>query len=200
MSLDELVQNCKQGNRAAQEQLYRRYAGVLFGICLKYSRNKTEAEDNLHDSFITIYNKIGQYGARGSFEGWIKRITVNTVLQKYRKQEHLKLVTEHTEDDIEVAADHESIDLQTLLGYIQQLPNKYRLTFNLYVLDGYSHQEIAQQLGTSESTSKSNLSRARVLLKEKIEADYSRSALGVLFLLMGKPENYRNNLYKKSKN
>ncbi|QCX01805.1 sigma-70 family RNA polymerase sigma factor [Aggregatimonas sangjinii] len=199
MSLEELVHNCKQGNRGAQEQLYRRYASVLYGICLKYSRNKAEAEDSLHDSFMTIYNKIGQYGAKGSFEGWIKRITVNTVLQKYRKQEHLKVVSENVADEIEVAVDQENIDLQTLLGYIQQLPNKYRLTFNMYVLDGYSHQEIAQQLGTSEGTSKSNLSRARVLLKEKIEADYSRSALGVLFILIGESASERKRMKKKIK-
>jgi len=199
LRLEELVHNCKQGNRAAQEQLYRQYASVLFGICLKYSRNKAEAEDSLHDSFMTIYDKIGQYGAKGSFEGWIKRITVNTVLQKYRKQEYLKVVSENTADEIEVVTVNENIDLQTLLGYIQQLPNKYRLTFNMYVLDGYSHQEIAQQLGTSVGTSKSNLSRARVLLKEKIEAGYSKSALGVLFLLMGKPGKKGNSLKKKIK-
>ena len=199
MSQDELIYNCKQGNRKAQEQLYRQYCGVLFGICLKYSRNKTEAEDSLHDSFMTIYDKIGQYGAKGSFEGWIKRITVNTVLQKYRKQNHLKVVSGNTADEIEVTTDHENIDLQTLLCYIQQLPNKYRLTFNMYVLDGYSHQEIAQQLGTSIGTSKSNLSRARALLKEKIEADYSKSTLGVLFLLLGKQAHKGNGLKKKIK-
>ena len=199
MSLEELVHNCKQGNRAAQEQLYRQYAGVLFGICLKYSHNKAEAEDSLHDSFMTIFEKIGQYGAKGSFEGWIKRITVNTVLQKYRKKQHLKVVSENTEAEIEVDIDHENIDLQTLLGYIQQLPHKYRLTFNMYVLDGHSHQEIARQLGTSEGTSKSNLSRARVLLKEKISSDLSRSALGVLFLLIGKPLSKTKRLKKKIK-
>ncbi len=189
MSLEDLVHNCKQGNRTAQEQLYRQYAGVLFGICLKYSSNKTEAEDSLHDSFMTIFDKIGQYRAKGSFEGWIKRITVNTVLQKYRKKEHLKIVSENTKDEIEVETHQEHIDLQTLLGYIQQLPNKYRLTFTMYVLDGYSHKEIGQQLGTSEGTSKSNLSRARVLLKQKIETDHNTSAMGILFLVVGKPRN-----------
>lgn len=197
MSLDELVHNCKQGNRVAQEQLYRQYAKMLFGICLKYSRNKTEAEDNLHDSFMTIYEKINQYSAKGSFEGWIKRITVNTVMQKYRKQEHLKVVSENTEEQVDISTDQNNIDLQTLLSYIQQLPNKYRLTFNMYVLDGYSHQEIANQLGTSEGTSKSNLSRARVLLKDKIEANKNKSAIGILFLLLAVPNN--DNQKKKIK-
>ena len=79
--LEELIDKCKKGNRKAQEQLYRKYSHILFGICLKYSRNKMEAEDNLHDSFMTIFDKIGQYKSKGSFEGWIKRITVNTILQ-----------------------------------------------------------------------------------------------------------------------
>lgn len=138
-------------------------------MCLKYSRNKTEAEDNLHDSFMTIFDKIDQYGFKGSFEGWIKRITVNTVLQKYRKDQHLNVVSENTEDEEDVDTDGTDISLSTLLGYIQELPHKYRLTFNLYVLDGYSHKEISEMLGTSTGTSKSNLARAKAILREKIE-------------------------------
>jgi len=171
LSLDRLIHNCKKGNRKAQEQLYRNYASVLFGVCLKYSRNKTEAEDNLHDSFIIIFNKIDQYTKKGSFEGWIKRITVNTVLQKYRKEEHLNLVSENFQEEIDVDTNYTDISLATLLGYIQELPNKYRTTFNLYVLDGYSHKEISELLGTSTGTSKSNLARARMILKEKIEKE-----------------------------
>ncbi len=138
-------------------------------MCLKYSRNNTEAEDNLHDSFMTIFDKIDQYGFKGSFEGWIKRITVNTVLQKYRKDQHLNVVSENTEDEEDVDTDGTDISLSTLLGYIQELPHKYRLTFNLYVLDGYSHKEISEMLGTSTGTSKSNLARAKAILREKIE-------------------------------
>ncbi len=171
MSLKELIHNCKRGDRIAQEQLYRNYAQILFGICLKYSRNKTEAEDNLHDSFMTIYDKIGQYKFKGSFEGWIKRITVNTVLQKYRKAEYLKVVTDNVAEESEIDSGYFDIELPTLLRYIQELPNKYRLTFNLYVLDGYTHKEISEQLGTSEGTSKSNLARARMILKEKIKKE-----------------------------
>ena len=171
MSLKELIHNCKRGDRIAQEQLYRNYAQILFGICLKYSRNKTEAEDNLHDSFMTIYDKIGQYKFKGSFEGWIKRITVNTVLQKYRKEEYLKVVTDNVAEESEIDSEYLDIELATLLRYIQELPNKYRLTFNLYVLDGFTHKEISEQLGTSEGTSKSNLARARMILKEKIKKE-----------------------------
>ncbi|MDC6385524.1 sigma-70 family RNA polymerase sigma factor [Flagellimonas taeanensis] len=171
MDLEELIHNCKKGKRQAQSELYQRYSGVLFGMCLKYSRNKTEAEDNLHDSFMTIFNKIDQYSFQGSFEGWIKRITVNTVLQKYRKENHLNVVSEEIEDDAEVETDQADISLSTLLGYIQELPHKYRLTFNLYVLDGYSHKEISEMLGTSTGTSKSNLARAKTILREKIEKE-----------------------------
>lgn len=172
MSLEELIHSCKRGDRKAQEELYRQYASILFGLCLKYSRNKTEAEDNLHDSFMTIFDKIDQYKFKGSFEGWMKRITVNTVLQKYRKEEYLKVVSEnmaeeHTADDL-----HVDIGLSTLLKYIQELPNKYRLTFNMYVLDGYTHKEISEQLGTSLGTSKSNLARARMILREKIKKEH----------------------------
>ena len=149
--------------------MYRKYSGILFGICLKYSRNKTEAEDNLHDSFMTIYDKIGQFKSKGSFEGWMKRITVNTVLQKYRKEQHLNVVSDNLMEEYDIDSLYENINLQTLLRYIQELPNKYRLTFNLYVLDGYSHKEISEKLGTSLGTSKSNLARARMILREKIK-------------------------------
>ncbi len=131
MSLDELIHKCKKGNRQAQETLYRKYSRVLFGICLKYSRNRVEAEDNLHDSFLTIYEKIGQYKFKGSFEGWMKRITVNTVLQKYRKEEFLNVVSENTEEEVEEDSPYADIAVSTLLRYVQELPNKYRITFNM---------------------------------------------------------------------
>jgi RNA polymerase sigma factor (sigma-70 family) len=177
LSLKELVHNCKKGNRNAQEQLYKQYAGKLFGVCLKYSRNKTEAEDNLHDSFMTIFKKIDQYQFKGSFDGWLKRVTVNTVLQKYRKEEYLYVLIDNVEEETPVETGYIEVELPVLLKYIQDLPNKYRLTFNLYVLDGYSHKEIAELLGTSVGTSKSNLARARILLNEKIEKEIINIAL-----------------------
>lgn len=142
---------------------------MLFGVCLKYSRNKSEAEDNLHDSFMTIYEKMHQYGSKGSFEGWLKRVTINTVLQKYRKKDPLSLLAP-VEDQGEDRRTGEELEvsLGQLLQYIQELPHKYRITFNMYVLDGYSHKEISEILGTSTGTSKSNLSRARMILQEKI--------------------------------
>ncbi len=192
MSLEELIQLCKKEDRKAQATLYKKYASVLFGICLKYSRNKAEAEDNLHDCFMTIFEKIKQYKGKGSFEGWIKRIAVNTTLQKYRKEKHLQIVsenigdTEEEEEEQEIDEKYASENLQTLLKYIQELPNKYRQTFNMYVLDGYSHNEISETLGTSLGASKSNLSRARKILKEKIEKNQKKAIIGCIILLLEK--------------
>jgi RNA polymerase sigma-70 factor (ECF subfamily) len=169
----QIIAGCKKGHRDAQEALYRAYARVLFSICLKYSRNQAEAEDSLHDSFMIIYEKIGQYKSKGSFEGWLKRVTLNTVLQKYRKETYLNLVNEDIRQDSPEVEDLDdtNLNLGILLQHIQSLPNKYRATFNLYVLDGYSHKEIAEMMGTSVGTSKSNLARARMLLKEKLIKD-----------------------------
>src|SRR5690606_33017732 len=108
------------------------------------------------------------------FEGWIRRVTVNTVLQKYRKEKVFNIVSEEIADEVEVEVEDDDISLDYLLGIIQRLPDKYRLTFNLYVLDGYSHKEISEMLGVSEGTSKSNLSRARTILKAHIEEDLNK--------------------------
>ncbi|MFI2741764.1 RNA polymerase sigma factor [Zhouia sp. PK063] len=173
MDINQLIQACKSKNRKGQEQLYNLYAPKLYSVCLKYSRNKTEADDNLQDSFITIYSKIDQYKHKGSFEGWMRRITVNTVLQKYRNEGVFNLNQETQIEDVTVDIEDEDISLDYLLNLIQELPDRYRLTFNLYVLDGYSHKEIAKMLHISDGTSKSNLARARMILKDKIEKDLS---------------------------
>ncbi|MAO07994.1 MAG: RNA polymerase subunit sigma-70 [Alteromonas sp.] len=169
MTLEELIIQCKKQDAKAQEALYRNYSGVLFGICLKYSPNKTEAEDNLQDAFITIFKRIDQFKGKGSFEGWMKRITVNTVLQKYRKKKLYEIPNEQQIEAPDVAVETEDVPLQYLLKIIQELPDRYRLVFNLYVLDGYSHKEIGDMLGISDGTSKSNLARARMILKTKVK-------------------------------
>jgi RNA polymerase sigma-70 factor (ECF subfamily) len=149
---------------------------VLFGISLKYSRNYQDAEDTLQDSFLIIFDKIKQYNNKGSFEGWLKRIIINTALQKYRKKNHLQLIKEvpDTEEVVEVDFEDTHLDIGFLLKLVQELPDKYRLVFNLYVLDSYSHKEISKMLNISEGTSKSNLSRARKKLKEKLEKHQQR--------------------------
>lgn len=156
----------------AQSQVYQLFSDKLFAVCLKYSNNYEDAEDTLQDSFLVIFDKIKQYKKKGSFEGWLKRITINTAIQKYRNKSTLQIVKEPVSDeetnDIYFEDQHLTIDY--LLNLIQQLPDRYRLIFNLYVLDNFSHKEIAEMLNISEGTSKSNLSRARALLKNKIEA------------------------------
>ncbi|NQY05185.1 MAG: RNA polymerase sigma factor [Flavobacteriaceae bacterium] len=177
MSLEQLIKNCKKGNAKAQGQLYNLYASKLFSLCLKYSRNYAEAEDSLQDAFITIFKKIAQYNKKGSFEGWLKRIVINTALQKYRKEAIFGIVNENEIQEVTVTVDDEDLSVDFLLKIIQELPDRYRLVFNLYALDGYSHKEIAEILHISQGTSKSNLARARVILRDKIEELKSKQNL-----------------------
>lgn len=169
MSLPILIQGCLEKNTKSQEQLYQLYAAKLFSVCLKYSRNYAEAQDNLQDGFLIIFDKIGQYKFAGSFDGWAKRIMVNHVLQQYRKTTFLELVNDVV-DEASIEIDDENISLDFLLKIVQELPDRYRLVFNLYVLDDYPHKEIAEMLGISIGTSKSNLARAKMILKDKIDA------------------------------
>jgi len=169
LSLNELVKQCAKNDRRAQEEIYQLFSGKLFSICLKYSKNKQEAQDNFQDGFITIFNKIGQFKFKGSFEGWLKRVMVNTILLKYRQKNVLNLVTEEIPDEVIVDIDDDEVSLDFLLNLIQELPDRYRMVFNLYVLDGFSHKEISKMLQIAEGTSKSNLARARGILKQKIE-------------------------------
>ncbi|MCL7762161.1 RNA polymerase sigma factor [Polaribacter sp. Z014] len=171
MKLEELIKECCKQKIAAKSQVYQLFSDKLFAVCLKYSRNYQDAEDNLQDSFITIFQKIEQYKNKGSFEGWLKRITINTTLQKYREKSPLQIV-EEISNEVEVEElnlENAVFNVDVLLGFIQQLPDRYRLVFNLYVLDNYSHKEIAEMLLISVGTSKSNLSRARKILKKELE-------------------------------
>lgn len=170
MSLEGLIKNCKKQDAKAQSQLYKLYASKLFSLCLKYSKNYAEAEDNLQDTFVTIFNKIEQYKNTGSFEGWMKRIAINTALQRYRSVRVFDIINEDAIEDVVVDVANDEVDLDFLLTIIQELPDRYRLVFNLYVLDDYSHNEIGKMLNISNGTSKSNLARARLILKNKIEA------------------------------
>lgn len=170
MSLNQLIHNCKKQDIKAQEQLYRLYANKLFAVCLKYSGSYQQAEDNLQDGFMTIFEKIKQYQDKGSFEGWMKRIVINTTLQKYRKQTVFEIFNEDNLEEPDVIIDEEDISVDYLLDIIQELPDRYRQVFNLYALDGFSHKEISEMLQISIGTSKSNLARARIILKEKVEA------------------------------
>lgn len=168
MKIERLIQKCQNKELKAQKALYEIYSAKLFGLCLKYSKNYAEAQDNLQDAFITIYQNIHQYSGRGSFEGWLKRITINTALKRYKDQKIFALNNEENIVQPETDNYQIGISLQDLLKCVQELPNRYRMVFNLYVLDGYSHKEIAKLMDISEGTSKSNLARGRAILKEKV--------------------------------
>ncbi|MFO7745642.1 MAG: sigma-70 family RNA polymerase sigma factor [Psychroflexus sp.] len=168
MELKNLIKRCKQNDIASQKLLYEIFADVLFSISLKYSRNYSEAEDNLQDAFIQIFEKIHQFKHKGSFEGWLKRITINICLKRYRNQKVFELVNEEALKAEDVYVENNNYSLQFLLSCIQSLPDRYRMVFNLYTLDGFSHKEIASKLQISEGTSKSNLSRAKDILRRKI--------------------------------
>lgn len=169
LSLNKLIENCKINDTKAQSELYKLFSRKLFSICLKYSRSYAEAEDNLQDAFITIFNKIEQYKNKGSFEGWLKRVTINTVLQQYRNEKVFDIVNENLTEEVELEVDEDAISIDYLLQIIQELPDRYRLVFNLYVLDDYSHKDISSMLDINIGTSKSNLARARQILKRTIE-------------------------------
>lgn len=168
MSISLIIEGCIAKNTHSQAQLYQLYAGKLFAVCLKYSRSYAEAQDNLQDGFLLIFDKLEQYNSKGSFEGWAKRVMINHVLQQYRKTSFLELVNDVVEEE-ELDIDDENISLDFLLKITQELPDRYRLVFNLYVMDDYSHKEISEMLNITIGTSKSNLARAKQILKERIE-------------------------------
>lgn len=149
----------------------------MYGVCLRYAGNTEDAKDVLQEGFLRVFEKIGQFGFKGAFEGWIRKIMVNIALEKYRMPLHLlnagDLPEQDTQDDLADAGS--GIDIHVLLDYIQQLSPQYRIVFNLYVIDGYSHREISEMLDISEGTSKSNLSRARSILKDKVNRYYLKS-------------------------
>jgi RNA polymerase sigma factor (sigma-70 family) len=172
--IKKIIKGCIAGNRRDQELLYRRHSGKLYAVCLRYARNDEEARDILQEGFIKIFENLHHYKNEGSFEGWVRRIVVNTALEKFRSRHNLFRV-----DDIDTISEHEAeaegedytgLDAIDLLYIIKELPPKYRMVFNLYAIEGYSHKEISRMLNISEGTSKSNLSRARTILQRKVEA------------------------------
>lgn len=172
--LEEYIRKCIKGERKAQTELYRRFAPKMYGVCLRYSKDSSEAEDNLQEGFIRVFTKIDQFGFKGSFEGWVRRIMVNTALEKFRKKDQLYPVEDMViYEDNSISEDTISgISADDLLKMIQKLPPRYRMVFNLYVIEGYSHQEIGVMMDISEGTSKSNLSRARVILQKRVIEEF----------------------------
>lgn len=171
---DKIIELCRKGDRAAQKELYERFSPKLFAVCLRYSKNRMEAEDYLHEGFMKIFAKIDQFKHQGPLEAWMRRIMVNTILEAFRKNSRMPTTNETripadlTDEENEDNDLNESADINEVLKLIEELPEKYRIVLNLYVLEDFSHEEIARQLGISVGTSKSNLSRARQWLKKRL--------------------------------
>jgi RNA polymerase sigma-70 factor (ECF subfamily) len=169
-TLGDLLNGCKAGNRKMQESLYQQTASKMLAVCMRYAKDRMEAEDSLQVGFIKIFERINEYRGEGSFEGWMRRIMVHTAIESYRK--NIKSITVVSIDDVleqpSTGFDFNRLGMEDLLKIIQNLADGYRMVFNMYVIEGYSHKEIAEMLGISEGASKSQLSRARAVLKQEI--------------------------------
>ncbi len=168
----QILEGCKKGDRAAQEQLYRHFAPTMLGICMRYSKDKDEAEDIMQDGFIKVFTNIDRFREEGSFEGWIKRIMVNTALNHYHKAQKTNS-HRNIEDirEVDIVSDDEPMpktrfSQKEMLDAIRELPEGYSNIFNLYVFEKYKHKEIAEMLNISVNTSKSQLAKARIYLKK----------------------------------
>ena len=169
-----LIETCLKGDRHSQNELYRLFAPVMFTVCLRYGKDRHEAEEILQEGFIKVFSALQQYRNEGSLEGWIRRVIVTTALQRLRRHTPLHAVLPVEDDTYSDVAGSETIEsnlnAKELLALVQALPLMYRTVFNLYVFEGYQHKEIAELLRISEGTSKSNLYDARQWLKQKIAA------------------------------
>jgi RNA polymerase sigma-70 factor (ECF subfamily) len=166
----QIVDGCLEGNRNSQESLYKKYSRKMFAICLRYAKNQETAEDILQDGFIRVFGALNTFRKQGSLEGWIRRIMVNTALEYHRKEVKMYTISEAAEvssesSDADALSQLSNIEVLELL---KSLPLGYRNVFNLYAIEGYNHAEIAEMLQISEGTSKSQLSRARSLLQQKV--------------------------------
>jgi RNA polymerase sigma factor (sigma-70 family) len=169
----ELIKGCIKGDGHCQKALFNRYASPLLGVCQRYARNKEDAEDILQDSFVKIFGKLEQFKGEGSFEGWMRRVTVNTALKKYTvsrytKEFSVEQIFEVAEANTEASSNFSHLSEKDLLALINSLPDGYRLIFNLYVIEGYQHDEIGKMLNIQASTSRSQLVKARQLLQREI--------------------------------
>jgi RNA polymerase sigma factor (sigma-70 family) len=172
---DSIIEGCIAGKRSAQNALYRKFSAMMLSVCMRYAQNRDEAEDILQEAFIKIFQNIAGFRGEGSFEGWMKRIMINHALNHYRKNKKTPFtqdINEINEQDIlgkeEIQGHHEPVSADILLSLIQLLPQGYRMVFNLYVFEEYSHKEIAKELNISESTSKTQLLKARRMLRRKL--------------------------------
>jgi RNA polymerase sigma-70 factor (ECF subfamily) len=170
-TLEELVKGCQNGERKYQELLYKTMSSKMLGICVRYAKDHFEAEDMMQTAFVKVFRKLNDFRGEGSFEGWVRRIMVHTSIEFYRK--NLRTLSVVNIDETHEQAnstdfDMSSLNVQDLMKLIQNLSSGYRMVFNMYAIEGYSHKEIGEQLGITEGASKSQLSRARAILREQV--------------------------------
>ena len=169
-TINDLVDKCRANDRKAQEMLYKQFAAKMLGVCMRYANDRMEAEDMLQNGFVKVFQKIKEYRGDGAFEGWVRRIMAHSSIEYYRKHHKMMQVVE-LDNVNEPSADPiaaSNLDAKDLMALIQQLAPGYKLVFNLYAIEGYSHKEIGEIIGITEGASKSQLSRARAILKEQI--------------------------------
>jgi RNA polymerase sigma factor (sigma-70 family) len=172
MSEDEMLRGCKANEEHAQKFLFEKYSGIMTGVCMRYADSYEEAQDIVQDGFIKFFKKIGMFSGKGSLEGWLRRIMVNTALDHLRsvKNERFKVDIDNVSYKLKQDESINSeLNTEDLLKLVQSLPTGYRTVFNMYVIEGYTHREIGEELNISENTSKSQFSRARGILRKKLE-------------------------------
>lgn len=167
-----LIKKCLRNERFAFEELYKRFSAKMFGLCLRYARNYHDAEDLLHDGFIRVIERLKDFRSEGSFEGWMRKVMVTTAINYYRKNiaGHYDVdIADIPQEDILVENIYSYLSTKELMDYVQKLPDGYRMVFNLYVIEGYKHHEIAEIMNISENTSKSQLMKARRCLMKSLK-------------------------------
>lgn len=167
----DLIKGCLEGNRRMQKQLYDQFSSKMYAVCLRYMGNSDDAQDVLQEGFIKVYKNLERFRGDGSFEGWVRRIFVNTAIEQIRKKKIDVSITEKEEETIEfkTISAVDKINEKDLLKIVQELSPGYRTVFNLYIVEGFGHKEIGEMMGISEGTSKSQLARARMILQEKLK-------------------------------
>ncbi len=167
------VKACQKKDRQAQGEIYTQFSPKMYAVCLRYCKNEDDAKDCLQEAFIIAFDKVGQFKFKGSFEGWLRRITINVCLEKLRKRTFFVVADERIKQEEEEPMDWEEetegIEFKDLQKLIERMPTAYQTVFNLYLLEDYTHKEIAEKLGISEGTSKSNLSRGKAWLRKEIK-------------------------------
>lgn len=170
-SNDKLIKECLKGNKKYQKELYEKYASKMLNLCHRYCRNNIDAEDIMQDGFINVFKKLNSYNGKGSFEGWVRKIMINTAINFYRKNWNKATFSDFSEIESIVVPDTDPIDklsINELLNIIQTLPDDSRVIFNMFAVEGYNHKEITEILQINENTCRSKLFRARKILVEKI--------------------------------